>query len=462
MDYDYDVAIIGGGLVGASLAIALSHTSLRVAIIEAGALYTRRKNQRPHFDDRSIALAYGSQRIFTALGVWPEVSKDAEPIFAIHISDRGHFGATRLHAKDEGVDALGYVVESRILGHVLSQQVLRCENVTILSPATVSHVAFSPAAVQLRLRSLADPGGVSKSKVAQTTVDQEQEIRVRLVVGADGTQSTLREQLDIPTRQWNYGQTAIVTNVLTANTHNNVAYERFTQTGPLAMLPLPFVSMPDEHANEVSDSLSSANGEVHNASVAGRCAVVWTVNNEQVSALLGLPKSEFIHRLQAQFGYRLGRIEYCGERQAFPLQLVTAKATKQARLALVGNAAHTLHPVAGQGFNLGMRDVAVLAELLADMHDQGKDIGGLPLIQQYEKLRKGDHTRAIAFTDILVRLFSNPLRPVAWLRDVGLIAVDVLPLVKHGLSRQTMGLAGVLPKLSRGLPLRSVKEPPSC
>lgn len=406
MSSDYDILIIGGGLVGASLACALGGQALRVGLIEARPLTI---GAPAHYDERSIALSYGSRLIFDALGLWPRLAPQATPIHRIHISNRGHFGATRLNARDEGVEALGYVTPARVIGTVLAERLAQFANIELLCPAQLTQLTLAEDAA---------------------TVDvmmdgSSQQLRARLIVAADGANSAVRESLGIQTRHWGYDQTAVIANITPEKFHEHTAYERFTDSGPLAMLPLQ----------------------------AQRCGVVWTVRSGDADAVMALDDAQFLARLQARFGQRLGRLLTVGARQAYPLTLVRARASVRARLALIGNAAHSLHPVAGQGFNLGLRDVAALADTIMDAQRGGIDIGDRAILQAYADARGRDQRGVIAFTDGLARIFANPLAPVALARNLGLIAVDLLPAGKHFLTRRTMGLAGRLPRLARGLEL---------
>ena len=411
-EMNYDVVIVGGGMVGASLAIALSATSLRIAVLEAVPF---RSSSQPSYDDRAIALSFGTHRIFAGMGLWQALQAEITPIESIHISDRGRFGFTRLDSRDEGVAALGYVAISRAMGVVLAERLQQLPNVTLLCPAAVT-------------------GVVSGSDHAEVTVDYEGVMRclhARLVVAADGASSQVREWFGIDTRRWDYGQTAVITNITPQRPHLNRAFERFTDSGPLALLPM-------------SDN---------------RCSVVYTVRSDHAEEVTALDDAAFLQSLQERFGSRLGEFLRVGARRAYPLQLVRAREHVRPRLALIGNAAHTLHPVAGQGFNLGLRDVAVLAEVLSDAAVAGRDIGALEVLQDYAKWRRRDHMKMIAFTDGLARIFANPLSPVRALRNAGMLAVDLLPPLKHVLTRHTMGLAGKLPRLARGLPLVRSVEP---
>lgn len=393
-------------MVGSSLACALSGQDLRIAIVESVQFETR---SAPGYDDRAIALAYGTKRIFTGLHLWDRLMESATPIHQIHVSDRGHFGMVRMDRDDEGLPALGYVVPAREIGQVLGEAVRSAAGVDLLCPATVSRLEATEAAVHLDV----------------SIGDSTRTLSAGLIVAADGAGSSVREYFGIDVSEHDYGQTAIVTNITPQLAHRNIAYERFTDTGPLALLPM----------------------------TEQRCAVVWTVANAQAEAVMGLDDHEFLVRLQERFGNRLGRLERVGRRQAWPLRLLRARESVRPRLALVGNAAHTLHPIAGQGFNLGARDIAVLAEVLMDAVRTGQDPGTLEVLQRYGTWRHGDHQRVTVFTDGLARLFTLPLPALGMARNAGMLALDFLPPAKRLLTRLTMGRAGRTPRLARGLPL---------
>lgn len=402
----YDVIIIGGGMVGASLACALSGSDLRVAIVEAVPPGVR---DEPGYDERAIALAYGTSRIFRGLQLWDELALAATPIHRIHVSDRGHFGMTRMDRSDEGLPALGYVVPARVIGQVLNDAVSRREGIEYYCPATVSAIRRTDDEVRV---------DIIGNDVPKT-------LSARLLVAADGVNSAVREQFGIDSRESDYQQSAIVTNITPQLPHRNIAYERFTDTGPLALLPM----------------------------TEQRCAVVWTVASEQADAIMALDDDAFLAQLQARFGYRLGRLQRPGRRQAWPLKLLQATESVRERLALVGNAAHTLHPIAGQGFNLGARDIAALAEVLVDAVRNGEDPGALRVLNRYAEWRHADHQSVTVFTDGLARLFTLPVPALGLVRSTGLLALDLLPPAKRLLTRMTMGRGGKVPRLARGLPL---------
>jgi len=404
-----DVAVCGGGLVGATLALALAELALDVVLIEAHPFGTF---GQPSFDDRTTALSNGSRRIFDALRVWPLLEREATAIRRIHVSDRGRFGFARLDAAEQGLSALGFVVVNRAIGAALWRR-LEDSSVRILAPAKVRGMQL----VDGRQRIECDLGAQGSASVA-----------AKLAIAADGAQSALREAAGIGAQTWNYDQTAVVTNVLTQRFHDHVAYERFTPSGPLALLPMS----------------------------EGRVGLIWTVTPDVAQSVVQANDAEFLARLQDAFGFRLGRFMRVGARQLYPLALTRADKHVADRLAIVGNAAQTLHPIAGQGFNLGLRDAASLAEVLADGRAQQPDAfdpGDGLWLERYREWRQADRTNIVRFTDGLVRLFAQPLGPIKALRDVGMLAFDLMPAAKGALSQLSLGAAGRIPKLARGASL---------
>lgn len=402
----YDLVIIGGGLVGGSLACALGGMGLRVCVVEA---VPASSDAQPSYDERVIALAWGSRRILDGIGLWSAVGAGAAPIRRIHVSDRGHFGFAHLDHRDEGIEALGYVAPARLLGRAIGDALVAAPGVELLCPARLSGFQVRTDSVSLEV---AVAGG---SRL----------IRARLLVAADGGNSGVRRRLGLQVRERSYGQDAVITTVTPNRPQEGMAYERFTDTGPLAMLPM----------------------------TEGRYSVVWTARGSESGELLGLPDAEFLERLQARFGYRMGRLSRPGRRLSYPLKLVLTREPVQDRLVLIGNAAHTLHPVAGQGFNLGLRDVAALAQVLSDAAREGQDPGCKKVLDVYRRLRGRDQRSAAAVTDALVRLFVNPWLPLRAGRDLGLLGLDLAPDLRHLLARRFMGMGGELPRLARGLPL---------
>ena len=400
-----DVAIVGGGMVGVSLACALAPLPLRVAVIE-GAM--PKLGQPPCYDDRAIALSYGSRRILESIGVWSHLEACATPIEHIHISDRGRFGFARLDRDEEGVEALGYVVLAREIGEAL-YGALAETGVELIAPASVESFSQEEGSVHLLLD---EEGGSS-------TLD------ARLMVAADGTHSQAREALGIAAKGWSYEQTAVVTNVTPSRPHGLRAFERFTEDGPLALLPM----------------------------TENRCGLVWTQRHDRVEEVMGWNDAEFLARLQDAFGFRLGRFVQVGQRHAYPLQLLMAERAVAGRVALIGNAMHTLHPIAGQGFNLGIRDVAALADVIADAVQRDGDPGAPEVLDHYARWRDGDQKSLAVITDALARVFGNPLPPVRTGRNLGLLLTDLAPGLRHRIARHAMGLEGRLPRLSRGVSL---------
>jgi 2-octaprenyl-6-methoxyphenol hydroxylase len=406
-----DVAIVGGGMVGASLALALAELPLDVVVIEA---VQPEDGSQPSFDSRTIALSNGTRRIFAGLGVWDEVAREATPIRKIHVSDRGRFGSALIDAADQGVPALGYVAENRVIGRALWRRLRASARTRLEAPCRVTAVAPGAAHIALTLEG---PAG-------SRTLD------ARLVVAADGAGSLVRQAVGVGAARWDYGQTAVISLVTPERYHDHVAYERFTPTGPLAVLPGPD----------------------------GRVVVVWTLAPAEAERVLALADPGFLLELQARFGWRLGRLLAVGARHAYPLALTQAAAEHAPRTAIIGNAAQGLHPIAGQGFNLGLRDAVTLAEVLAEAAP-GADPGSADVLARYAAWRQRDRHALIAFTDGLVRLFASPFGPVRAARGLGLVLFDLSPTAKSALSRLSLGFAGRLPRLARGLPLLAGAAP---
>ena len=396
-------------MVGASLAVALAPLGLKVALVEA---IPHDSASQPSFDERTTALSNGSRRILDTLDVWAGVDSSATPIRKIHVSDQGRFGFARIDAAEQGLAAMGYVVSNRALGQALWARLPAGAGVHIHCPAEVSRIQVGEGAVTLELAQ----GGAAVG------------IDTRLVVAADGVQSAVRRAFGVEAQSRDYEQTAVITTVLPQRFHDHVAYERFTASGPLALLPLE----------------------------GGRCALVLTLNRNMAESVMRWSDAEFLAELQRRFGFRLGRFLKVGRRAAYPLSLTRAARTSAGRCAIIGNAAQGLHPVAGMGFNLGLRDAASLAELIAEhRQESGFDAGAPGLLAEYDAWRAADRGGVIAFTDGLVRLFANPLRVVQRLRNVGLLAFDLFPPAKAALSRLSTGAgAGArVPKLARGVSL---------
>jgi 2-octaprenyl-6-methoxyphenol hydroxylase len=401
----YDVAIVGGGMVGATLGVALAPLNLRVALIEA---IPHNAAAQPSFDERTTALSNGSRRILETIGVWPALNAFATPIAKIHVSDQGRFGFARIDAREQGLAAMGYVIPNRALGSVLWPRLLSA-GTKVFCPAEVSSVTANDEVVKIEIAAAG----------AKSAID------AKLIVAADGAQSAVRSAFGVAAEVRDYGQTAVITTVLPQRFHDNVAYERFTPSGPLALLPVE----------------------------GGRCTLVLTLTTEAAQSALAWSDQEFLAEVQRRFGFRLGRFLKVGRRVAYPLSLTQADRTSAPRCVIIGNAAQGLHPVAGMGFNLGLRDAASLAELIAESTRSGADPGHLKLLREYDAWRSADRGGVIAFTDGLVRMFSNPLSVVARLRNFGLLAFDLLPPAKSALSRLSTGGGARVPKLARGVAL---------
>ena len=403
----FDVAIVGGGMVGATLGVALAPLNLRVAIIEA---IPHNAAAQPSFDERTTALSNGSRRILETMGVWPALSALATPIAKIHVSEQGRFGFARIDAAEQGLSAMGYVVANRDLGSALWSRLAKSAGIEVYCPAEVSQVTAHDESVTVEIA----------QKGAKSTID------AKLIVAADGAQSAVRGAFGVDAQVRDYAQTAIITTVLPQRFHDNVAYERFTPSGPLALLPLD----------------------------GGRCTLVLTLTQEAAQSVLAWSDQEFLAEVQRRFGFRLGRFLKVGRRVPYPLSLTRAMRTSSGRCVIIGNAAQGLHPVAGMGFNLGLRDVASLAELIAERAGLADaDPGSPALLAEYDAWRASDRGGVIAFTDGLVRMFSNPLASVRRLRNLGLLAFDLLPPAKAALSRLSTGGSGRVPKLARGVTL---------
>lgn len=391
----YDVIIAGGGLSGALTALSLAKISnknnqpLSIAIVELNPILT---DVSASYDDRVLALAHGSMTYLDSLDVWSLLKNDATPIEKIHISDRGFYGKARIKAKEHNVEALGYVIEMSLIGKALLKKLSLYKNVTWYCPDSINHIIWHKSHVDVRLSS-------------------EKSITAKLLLACDGGQSNCRKLANIHSSISEYNQSALIANVSTKVSHNNVAFERFTDTGPIAMLPL------------------SKN----------RCSLVWTLTPEKAEEIQQLNDDEFKQALEVSFGSWLGEITYTGKRFVYPLTLVQAEQQVYHRLALVGNASHTIHPIAGQGFNLGLRDVAEIENLVKQAVNNEQDIGLFSMLNEYANKRSVDQQQVITLTDSLVTLFSNQLCPLVAGRNIGLKAMNYLPPLQSAFVQKTMG-----------------------
>lgn len=400
---DYDVLIAGGGMVGAALAVALAPTGLQVAVVEA---VVPDSQAQPSYDERTTAVNAASIAILRSMRVWEAVAQSGAAMEAIHISDAGRFGVTRIRAADYGLPALGQVMPNRVLGQAFYAALEAEQGVDVIAPASVTDV---------------------QTDVEQVTVtlDDGRELTARLLVGADGARSAVRTALGIDADIHDYASRAIVTTVQCSRPAQGWAFERFTSTGPVALLPGPH----------------------------GGCVVVWTRPNADAEHLMAASDAEFLEALAAAFGRRLGRFSALGKRLSYPLYRVMAARVTAARSVLVGNAANHVHPVAGQGFNLGLRDAASLAERLVAAQHAGQDIGDSALLEAYAMARESDRQAIARMTHGLIGVFSNQVPGLRTGRGLGLLGVDVMPGLKRQMARQTTGFGGQPPRLARGLPL---------
>ncbi len=343
------------------------------------------------------------------LGAWQSIIKTANPIRHIHVSNQNHFGFVHLHAEMMQVEAMGYVVIARELGKVLLKKIHDAKNIDLICPASVNNININSAYAEVTL----------------TREDKKENIKSKLLIVADGTQSKLRELLNVTVETKDYQQTAIVTNVTPGQPHKDTAYERFTETGPLALLPL----------------------------TQQRCAVVFTTKTQDAEYYLDITDKDFLSSLQKRFGRRLGTFQHIGKRKSYPIKQVFTNEQINNRVVILGNAAHTIHPNGAQGFNLGLRDVAGLAELLIPALRAGKDPGDRILLEKYLAFREQDQKRTLCLTDGLASLFYNELPHKVIARNAGMMLTNITPPLKKLLMRKAMGLYGKQPSLVRSIPL---------
>lgn len=402
---EYDLIIVGAGMVGASLALGLFRhgaKDLKVALIEA-----REPNisSESSFDDRNLALSLSTHRILSAFGLWSDLQAMVTPIERIHVSEQHRFAAVRMNADMLGLPALGYALKARDLGHVLIQHLGKISVLDFICPAKVIEVEHGSSSISV----LVERDG------------KDERLKANLLVLADGSLSKTRDMLGFQMRQKDYSQGAIVSNVSTQRPHHFTAYERFNQEGPLALLP---------------------SGEE-------RCGLVFTVGNKNLDRYMNMDDGEFIQAVEDRFGRRLGRFIRLGKRTSYPLRMLVSETPYKGRVLLLGNSAHSIHPNMAQGFNLGLRDVAGLIEVINEMSQQKKDIGSEECLQSYQSLRQDDQDRVIKLTDGLASTFYNDDLVKSALRNIGLLVTDLLPGIKKHVMYTAMGIKGRQPQLVR-------------
>lgn len=403
--FDCDVAVIGGGMVGATLAALLDGSGLRIAVVEAAAPALEWPGDS--VDLRVSALTAASERMLTALGAWPAMrALGVSPFREMRVWDAAGAGAIHFDCADIGEPRLGHIVENRVIQRVLFERLRDSAGVRMFCPATLERLAFDA------------PGDAAG---AQVELSDGTTIRARLVVAADGANSKTRTLAGIAVRGWSYDQKGVVATVATEHSHEATAWQRFLPDGPLAFLPLRD----------------------------GRSSIVWSTRPDHAERLLAAEPAAFRAELAEAFAHRLGAITDVGPRAAFPLRLQHANRYIGTRLALVGDAAHSIHPLAGQGVNLGMLDAAALAEVLQKAAVNGRDIGATPVLRRYERWRKGDNLMMMLVMDGFKRLFGATAPPLQVARNLGLRLTDGTPPVKNLIIRHAMGLTGDLPHIAR-------------
>lgn len=421
---NYDVVIVGGGIVGLTLAAALRESGLRIALVEAN---EREKGLRRR---RAYAVTLLSGRIFSGLGIWNRVLPDITTFKTIRLADADCGAAIDLSPGDLGTDELGYVAEHSVLVRELYDLLDEADHVSWFCPAEVKQVHYGAgyAEVVLEQQTSSDVLGKSSNPVPEAAASesgaldrQTLHLRSRLVVAADGSRSPLRQDAGISTYGWAYWQSCVTAVIRPEYSHDNIAREHFWPSGPFATLPLP----------------------------GNRCQIVLTAPHAEAQRLLNVDKEEFLAELNRRYDHQLGHLEMEGDRFLFPVKLMHSSAYVRHRLALVGDAAHSCHPVGGQGLNLGIRDAAVLAQVLQDAAHRGEDIGKISVLRRYERWRRRENWFVLAFTDVLDRAFSNRWIVITPLRRLGLRVMRQVGVLKYLALRLMTGLAGRSPNIAR-------------
>ncbi|MEX0269243.1 FAD-dependent hydroxylase [Leptolyngbyaceae cyanobacterium UHCC 1019] len=396
---DYDVAIVGGGIVGLTFACALKESGLRIAVIEA------KTDSSAVSRGQAYHINLMSSRIFEGIGVWEQMQSQVNPIQQIRLSDADYPGIVQFLPQDLNATVLGHVADHAVVLEALRDFLRHCATVTYLCPVEVVQIDYQADRVELEL--------VEKS--------ESKHISAQLLVAADGARSPIRQQAGIRADGWQYWQSCVVAFIQPEKPHQNIAYERFWESGPFAILPLP---------NNL-------------------CRIVWTVPKAEAAAILALDDHEFLVQLQQRYGDQMGALTLVGQRHLFPVYLMHSRVYTMHRVALIGDAAHCCHPVGGQGVNLGIRDAAALAQVLQAAAHKGEDLGLLSVLRQYDRWRFLENLIILGFTDVLDRLFSNSLFPLVTLRRAGLWALQSVPLMKVLALKLMTGLLGRSPEIAK-------------
>ncbi len=406
--FDYDLAIVGGGIVGATLACALKDSGLTVALIEA------QSQAEAIAKGQAYAVSLLSSRIYQGIGVWQAVASSVAPFRQVRLSDADYPHAVHFLPADLQTEDLGYVAEHRVLLKALQAFLLDCPNIQWLCPAKVTKVDYQTSGVELALSPADDSTNSDPLEAIPSS------IRVRLLVAADGARSQIRQSAGIQTHGWQYWQSCIVATVAPEKPHNDIAYERFWPGGPFGILPM----------------------------TENRCRIVWTEPHAEAKAVVALDDARFLQELQSRYGNQMGRLSLIGERFVFPVRLMHARQYTLPRLALIGDAAHCCHPVGGQGLNMGIRDAAALAQVLKSADQQGEDIGQPIILQRYETWRRTENLAVLGFTDFLNRLFSNQWLPLVLIRRLGLRGMTMIQPLKSSALKFMTGLSGRPPEIA--------------
>lgn len=401
-----EILIIGGGLVGAAQAIALAKAGIDVVVIDQ---IDPQSGLDAEFDGRASAIALATQRVLQNIGVWEKLGSDPAPIKDIRVTDGPSLFFLHYDHSDLGDEPFGYMVENRHMRRALMARLDEYPNIQMIAPAQVQSLNRTP-------------------EIAEAHLTDGRIIKAQLVIAAEGRRSPTRQSAGIRLTHWSYKQTAIVCSVRMERSHDFIAHEHFLPAGPFAILPL--------------------NGD-DPKNLGNMASIVWTEREDLADVMVGLDADEFKFEFDQRFGDFLGKTEIVGPRWSYPLSLQFAETCTADRLALIGDASHGMHPIAGQGLNMGLRDVAVLAEVIENAKNAGSDYGSAEALENYERWRRFDNTMMLAATDFLNRLFSNNITPIKLARDLGLAAVNQMPGLKKVFMRHAMGEIGQLPKLMR-------------